>query len=225
MKGARLLVVEDDPAILIGLDEKLRREGYEVVTAADGERAREVLADADLDLVVLDIMLPRLDGLSVLRWLRKERSDLPVLILSAKGREEEKVEGLAAGADDYLPKPFGLKELVARIDALLRRAHGFEKRVEFGAVVVDLRNRQVTRNGEAVALSRKEMELLFCLARNKGRIVTREDLLTAVWGHSPSSGARAVDFHVLNLRRKLEEDPSAPRHLITHHGVGYQLVE
>jgi len=225
MTRARVLVVEDDDAIRIGLEERLGREGYDVLVATDGERARERLADEAFDLVILDIMLPRLDGLGVLRWMRDARIDVPVLVLSARGREHEKVEGLRAGADDYLPKPFGLAELLARVDALLRRASGFERTVEFGDVVVDLRNRCVTRAGAPVELSRKELDLLVALARRRGRIATREDLLDEVWGHHPSSGARAVDFHILNLRRKLEANPREPRYLLTHHGLGYRLVD
>ncbi len=225
MAAERILIVEDDPAILEALAEKLGLEGYRVILAADGEAARERLADEPVDLVLLDLMLPRLDGLSVLRWLRKRSPALPVLIVSARGREEEKVEGLRAGADDYLAKPFGLEELMARIEALLRRSLGPEKSLAFGEVKVDFQRRKVFRRKREVELSRKEMEVLFFLARNRDRIVRREEVLSAVWGHFASSAERAVDFHILNLRRKLEEDPSSPRHILTHHGQGYQLAE
>ena len=224
MTQGRILVVEDDPAILTGLGEKLRMEGYEVVTAADGEEARDRLAAGRLDIVVLDWMLPRLDGLAVLKWLRKHYTRLPVLILSAKGREEEKVEGLRAGADDYLAKPFGLKELMARIEALLRRARGPEKSLTFGEVTVDFTRRRVLRGKREVPVSRKEIEVLFFLAQNSERIVSREEILDAVWGRFAASAERAVDFHILNLRKKLEPDPAAPRYLLTRHGLGYQLV-
>ena len=223
MSKGRILVVEDDPSTLLGLEEKLRMEDYEVSSAADGEAAREKLADEAFDLMVLDLMLPKLDGLSVLRWVRKRPSALPVLILSAKGREEEKVEGLRAGADDYLAKPFGLKELMARVEALLRRSRGLEKVLSFGDVKVDFQKRKVFRGRREVDLSRKEMDVLFFLARHHDRVVTRDEILSAVWGYFASSAERAVDFHVLNLRRKLERDPSAPRHLVTHHGQGYKL--
>jgi DNA-binding response OmpR family regulator len=220
----RILVVEDDRAILAGLREKLALEGYEVLTALDGEEARERLADERLDLVVLDLMLPKLDGIAVLRWLRRRLPELPVLILSARGREEDKVEGLRAGADDYLQKPFGLKELMARIEALLRRARGPDAPFTFGEVTVDFRRRKVFRAGREVVLSRKELELLFFLARRQDRVVSRDEILDGVWGHLASSAARAVDYHMLNLRRKLEKDPSRPRHLLTRHGLGYQLA-
>ncbi|MBI4604343.1 MAG: response regulator transcription factor [Planctomycetes bacterium] len=225
MTRGRILVVEDDPAILAGLEARLRAEGYEVLTAADGEAARDRIADGPLDLVVLDLMLPRLDGLSVLRWLRKRSPALPVLIVSAKGREEEKVEGLVAGADDYLAKPFGLRELLARVEALLRRAGGSGESLQLGAVRLDLKLRKAFRGRKEVPLSRKEADILFYLARNRGRTVPRDEILDAVWGYTAESAARAVDFHVCHLRRKLERDPESPRHILTRHGVGYELVE
>ena len=224
MSRARILVVEDDPAILEALEEKLRMEGHAVVAAEDGEAALRALADEPFDLVVLDLMLPKLDGLTVLRRLRKRSASLPVLILSAKGREEEKVEGLRAGADDYLAKPFGLKELVARIEALLRRARGAAGTVSFGDVKIDLGRRKVHVKGREAALSRKEIDILLFLARNEGRAVTRAEVLTAVWGHFASSADRAVDYHILNLRRKLEQDPESPRHIVTRYGEGYELM-
>jgi len=224
MSKATILVVEDDRAILTALEEKLRIEGYRVILAPDGEEARDRLGEEPPDLVILDLMLPRLDGLGVLRWLRKRYPELPVLILSARGREEEKVEGLRAGADDYLAKPFGLKELMARIEALLRRARGPEGPFTFGEVRVDFRKRKVLCRGKEVVLSRKEMEVLFFLIRHRGRIVSREEILDAVWGYFASSAGRAVDFHILNLRKKLEKDPGSPRHILTRHGLGFQLV-
>jgi DNA-binding response OmpR family regulator len=224
MSRGRILIVEDDPAILAGLVESLRREGYEPAAAADGEEARRRLADEAFDLVVLDLMLPKIDGLGVLRWLRQRSAALPVLILSVKGSEAEKVEGLRAGADDYLAKPFGLKELLARVEALLRRTGGADKTLAFGEVQIDFHRRQVTARGRKVLLSPKEMDLLFFLARNRDRAVTRDEILRGVWGHLAASAARAVDFHVLNLRRKLEPDPESPRHIVTRHGSGYQLV-
>ncbi|MBI4606087.1 MAG: response regulator transcription factor [Planctomycetes bacterium] len=224
MSRARILVVEDDPTILLALAEKLESEGYDAARAADGEEARRRIEDEAFDLVVLDIMLPRLDGLALLRWLRRTGSRLPVLALSAKGLEEEKVEGLKAGADDYIAKPFGLKELLARVEALLRRAHGPATRLAIGGLTLDLERRALFRGEEEVPLSRKEADLLVYLARHRDRPVSRDEILDAVWGHFASSAERAVDFHVLRLRRKLEPDPSSPRHIVTRHGRGYQLV-
>jgi len=220
----RILVVEDDAAILVGLREKLILEGFEVVTAEDGEAAQDRLGAEPPDLMILDLMLPRLDGLSVLRWLRRRNATLPVLILSARGREEEKVAGLKAGADDYLVKPFGLDELLARVEALLRRARGPEEAVTFGEIRVDPARKKVTRKGAEVILSRKELDLLVYLVKNRDRVVSREDILDRVWGHFASSADRAVDYHILNLRKKLEPDPGTPRHILTRHGLGYQLV-
>jgi two-component system alkaline phosphatase synthesis response regulator PhoP len=220
----RILVVEDDPAIHIALEEKLRLEGFEVDSARDGEEARERLAEGAPDLVILDLMLPRLDGLSVLRWLRKKQKDLPVLILSARGREDDKVEGLKAGADDYLAKPFGLKELIARIGVLLRRARGPAERVHIGEVEVDARERRVYRDGGEVELSKKELDILLHLIRHRGEIVSRDALLDAVWGYSDAGSARAIDYHIVNLRKKLEADPAHPRSILTRHGLGYELA-
>ena len=225
MSRGRVLVVEDDPAILAGLRSMLRSEGYEVATAADGEAARDRIAEGPLDLVILDLMLPRLDGISVLRWLRKRSPALPVLILSARGREEEKVAGLKAGADDYLTKPFSLRELSARVEALLRRSSGSGECLKLGSLRLDFKRRKAFRGEREAPLTRKEADILFYLARQRGRAVPRDEILDAVWGYLAESAARAVDFHVLNLRRKLERDPESPRHLVTRHGLGYELVE
>ena len=225
MSRARLLIVEDDAALRAGIEGKLRLEGYEPLVAADGEEAKARVLDGPFDLVILDIMLPRLDGLSFLRWLRKRASRLPVLILSARGREEEKVEGLRAGADDYLAKPFGLGELLARVEALLRRTRADEKEIVVGDLRLDLERRKVFVRRREIPLSRKEIEVLAVLARHRDRPVTREEILRAVWGHFASSAGRAVDFHILNLRRKLETDPRAPRRILTRHGHGYQLSD
>jgi two-component system alkaline phosphatase synthesis response regulator PhoP len=194
------------------------------VVARDGEEARDRLADEPPHLVILDLMLPKLDGLSVLKWLRKRQKELPVLILSARGREEEKVEGLRAGADDYLAKPFGLKELMARIEALLRRTRGPDEPFTFDEVLIDFQRRKVLKKGKEVTLSRKELEILFFLVRHRDRVVSREEILEAVWGYFASSAERAVDFHILNLRRKLEPDPGSPRHILTRHGLGFELI-
>lgn len=223
MSGEHILLVEDDPAIVTGLVTKLEIEGFVVSVAADGARAQKWLEVSSPDLIVLDIMLPELDGLSLLRWLRRRTTTLPVLILSARGREEQKVEGLQAGADDYLAKPFGLAELLARIQALLRRSRGGRARVQFGEVEVDLESNQVFRTGEPVALSAKELGLLLFLVRRPNVTHPRETIHASVWGELDVCDPRAVDFHMVNLRRKLETDPKAPAHLLTRHGRGYEL--
>lgn len=223
MSGEHILLVEDDPAIVTGLVTKLEIEGFVVSVASDGARAQKWLEVSAPDLVVLDIMLPELDGLSLLRWLRRRTTTLPVLILSARGREEQKVEGLQAGADDYLAKPFGLAELLARVSALLRRARGGRARVQFGEVEIDVESNQVFRAGEPVALSAKELGLLLFLVRRPNVTHPRETIHASVWGELDVCDPRAVDFHMVNLRRKLETDPKSPAHLLTRHGRGYEL--
>ena len=221
----RVLLVEDEVRLAENLAAALRDgPGFAVDWAGDGEMGDDFARGGVYDLVILDLMLPRLDGLSVLRWLRKRDAALPVLIISARGREEEKVEGLRAGADDYLAKPFGLKELMARVEALLRRSRGPEGPVAVGDLAVDFRRREVRRKGKEVSLSRKELEILLYLARHRDRVVPREEMLQAIWGYFASSAERAIDFHILNLRRKLEDDPAAPRHIVTRHGLGFQLL-
>ena len=225
MSRGRILLVEDDPAILAGLREKLTLEGYEVIVAEDGEEAHDRLDDSPPDLVLLDLMLPKLDGFAVLRSIRKRYASLPVLILSAKGLEEEKVAGLRAGADDYLAKPFGLRELLARVEALLRRARGGDETIGIGTIRIDPMARKVFRDDAEVNLSRKELEVLIYLASKRNCVVSRQDILEAVWGYLAASSERTVDFHILNLRRKLEEDPVNPRLIVTRHGLGFQLVD
>ncbi len=223
MSKARILIVEDDKAIREAVREKLAIDGYEVEIAVDGDQAQLRLGENSYDLVLLDLMLPKLDGISLLKWLREYWPDLPVLIMSAKGREEDKVQGLRSGADDYLAKPFGMKELMARIEALLRRSRGPRKPVTFGAITVDLIQKKVYRNNEEVLLSRKELELLQFFVQHPERTFSRSEILDAVWGYDAGSTGRAVDYHVLHLRQKLEATPARPRHIITHHGLGYEF--
>ncbi len=224
MSGEGILVVEDDSAILAGLERKLSREGYLVTTAMTGKAAIEKLKLSVPDLVILDLMLPELDGLSVLRWLRRKNTRMPVLILSARGQEDEKIAGLRAGADDYLTKPFGLGELMARIDALLRRSRGGNSEISFGDLSVDLERCQVLRGGAEVALSKMELHVFLFLVRHRNHVVSREMIQASVWGDPTLSDPRAVDYHILNLRKKLEADPRSPRYLRTRHRLGYELV-
>ncbi len=223
MSAPSLLIVEDDTAIRVGLEEKLTSEGYRVTTAVDGEGAIRELEDRAFDLVVLDLMLPKRDGLSVLRWLRLRDRDRPVLILSARGDESDKVEGLRSGADDYLAKPFGIAELLARIQALLRRAGRSGDTVSFGEVRIDLSEGRVWRRDVEVALRKKERDVLLYLARHRGRAVSREEILRGTSGLAASSAVRSIDFHILMLRRKLEVDPKRPEHIVTRHGEGFVL--
>jgi two-component system, OmpR family, alkaline phosphatase synthesis response regulator PhoP len=222
----RVLIVEDDPDLAFGLRNNLEIEGYVVDTAADGVRAAQVLSQERYDLVLLDLMLPGMDGLRVLRTIRERGDRTPVLILTARGQEEDKVRGLRLGADDYVTKPFGVLELLARIEALLRRAMPVLPATDsyrFGAVEIDGTSRTVKLAGSAVELSPKEFDLLFALVRAQGAVCSRQALMREVWGYEASVLSRTVDTHMAELRRKLEADASAPEYLLTVRKVGYRL--
>ena len=218
-----LLVVEDDRTILAGLAMNLRFEGYEVRTAVDGESGLQHALRPGLDLVVLDVMLPGLNGFEVLRELRKRGSTVPVVVLSAKVSEPDKVMALDLGADDYVVKPFGLAELVARIKAVLRRRSGEGSVVRFGDVDVDLARQEVQRGGAGVAFTAQEFRVLRAFLSAPGRVLTRDQLLEAAWGLGYEGTARTVDNFVRALRVKLEADPERPRHFFTVRGVGYRF--
>ena len=227
---ARVLVVEDNPDLAYGLRNSLEIAGHDVVVAADGPEGVERARDCDPDVIVLDLMLPGMDGYRVLRTIREERLEMPVLILTARGEEADKVLGFRLGADDYVTKPFGVLELLARIEALLRRAGQWREpaapiaQVEhFGDVEVDVNARTVRRAGERVELTPKEFDLLVALLRRQGRVTTRTELLKAVWGYNASVVSRTVDTHVAELRRKLEIDAASPRHILTVWKVGYKF--
>jgi DNA-binding response OmpR family regulator len=224
--GATILVIEDDRALREGLVLNFELHGYRVDAAADGEEGMQKAFDARPDLIVLDIMLPGWSGLDILTELRDRNENVPVLILSARGTTDNKVEGLNIGADDYLAKPFELPELLARVEAMLRRRiidQPAEPPFTFGHVVLDRINRQVTVRGAEVALSAKEFDLLRFLALAPGRPRTREEILDNVWGWDFEGSPRTVDNFIRSLRRKLEAVPSHPRHILTAHGVGYKL--
>jgi len=226
-----ILIVEDNPDLAYGLRTGLEIEGYEVAVAEDGEtglaRAKQWLPD----LVILDLMLPGMDGYRVLRSLRDDGLEMPVLILTARGQEADKVLGFRLGADDYVTKPCGVLELLARVGALLRRSRMSERAVHvageaverFGDIEINPASRTVTRRGEPVALSPKEFDLLLTLIRRRGAVASRVELLREVWGHRVEVMTRTVDIHIAELRRKLEDDPSAPRHILTVWKAGYRL--
>jgi len=227
---ARVLVVEDNPDLAYGLRNSLEIAGHDVVVAADGPEGVERARDCDPDVIVLDLMLPGMDGYRVLRTIREERLEMPVLILTARGEEADKVLGFRLGADDYVTKPFGVLELLARIEALLRRAGQWREPAapiaqmeRFGDVEVDVNARTVRRAGERVELTPKEFDLLVALLRRQGRVTTRTELLKAVWGYNASVVSRTVDTHVAELRRKLEIDAASPRHILTVWKVGYKF--
>jgi DNA-binding response OmpR family regulator len=228
-----ILVVEDNANLAYGLATSLELEGHEVVLAEDGAAGLRAARDQRPDLVILDLMLPGLDGYRVLQTLRERGETAPVLILTARGEEADKVLGFRLGADDYVTKPFGLLELLARVAALLRRAGAGARpvalapapeTVRFGEVEVDPGCRLVRRRGEEVALTPKEFDLLWALLRRQGGVAARLELLSEVWGHRAAVMTRTVDMHVAQLRRKLEDDPAAPRHIVTVWKAGYRLA-
>ena len=227
--SGRLLIVEDDLALRTGLRDSFAGEGFDVTTAEDGDQGRELLLSRHFDGVVLDLMLPGRGGLEILRELRQRGLGTPVLLLTARGEENDKVLGLELGADDYVTKPFGIRELIARVRAMLRRTtlaeeapvHGFN----LGGARVDLDAFQLQRDGETHKLSKKEAGILALLYRNRGKAVSRSRFLAEVWGTDEFVSTRTVDTHVLNLRHKLEVDAAAPRYLVTVHGIGYRLEE
>jgi DNA-binding response OmpR family regulator len=223
----KILVVEDDPAILRGLADNLRFEGYDVITAQDGETGGKLQKTHKPDLIVLDLMLPRLGGLDLCRRLRKEGVQTPVLMLTAKSEESDRVTGLDTGADDYVTKPFSVKELMARVRALLRRAQpqtSLPDALRFGDVDVDFLRYEARKKGKSVEMTRKEFAILRFLASRTGEAVTRDDLLNEVWGYEVYPVSRTVDNHVAGLRAKLEADPANPSHIRTIHGVGYKFT-
>ena len=223
-----ILVVEDEATLASALSYNLRKAGYKVVEARDGAVALREARRARPDAIVLDLMLPQIDGLEVCRRVRAE-SDVPILMLTAKSEEIDKVVGLELGADDYMTKPFGMRELMARLRALLRRS-GPGRRVEGGQRLVagdielDARGRTVRKAGREVTLKPKEFDLLYFLVNQAGRVFSRDQLLEHVWGYEFFGGSRTVDVHMRWLREKLEERPAEPRHLLTVRGVGYKFV-
>lgn len=221
----RILVVEDEPGIALGLEDDLKMEGYDVEVIGDGLEASRRAKEAGFDLIVLDVMLPGKDGFEVCRDLRRNGLRLPILMLTAKAREEEKVMGLELGADDYLTKPFGTRELRARIKALLRRSANEDdpSSYSFGDAEFDSARGELRVNGKPVDLTRIEFKLLDFFIRSRGRILTRERLLEGVWGQDTFASDRIVDNHIANLRRKIEPDPANPRYLLNVRGLGYRF--
>ena len=221
----KVLVVEDDPGILRAVADNLRFEKYDVVTAADGETAYALQQQQQPDLIVLDLMLPRVSGLELCRRLRAEDVQVPVLVLTARSEEADRVGGLDMGADDYMIKPFSMPELMARVRALLRRSSTVLAAVlTFGDVEVDFRRHTAVRAGRAIDMTRKEFALLRFLASREDTVITRDELLNKVWGFETYPVTRTVDNHIASLRAKLEADPARPVYIQTVHGVGYKFV-
>ena len=222
-----ILIVEDDPSIARGLTQNLRFEGYSVEVVADGALGLRFAVDERPDLVLLDVMLPQMNGFEVLRELRRLEVDVPVILLTAKGEEVDKVRGLDLGADDYVVKPFGLAELLARIRSVLRRKQQLEKRIDrttFGAVEIDFVTRAATVGGEPVDLTTREFELLRLFLQREGEALPREEIVRRVWGYNYDGTDRTLDNFVSRLRQKLEPEPSSPRHFLTVRGLGYRFV-
>ena len=209
-----------------GLQDNLRFEGYQTLTALHGREGLRLALQEAPDLILLDVMMPELSGWDVLRALRQERVDIPVILLTARGEEVDRVLGLELGADDYVTKPFSLRELMARIRAVLRRPGPRQKFEEFafGDVRVHLRARQAFKGGQEVRLTRKEFDLLRYLVEHPGEVITRDRLLDEVWGYEQFPTTRTVDTHILRLRQKFEDDPERPAHILTAHGQGYRFV-
>jgi len=225
---AAILVIEDDPAMIAGLKDNLEIEGYRIMTATNVRQGRVAALQGKPDLIVLDLMLPDGDGVSLCRELRAQGLQQPIIMLTARGEEMDKVLGFESGADDYIVKPFGLRELLARIHAQLRRHSGTEQMlgpVAVGMAVVDFRRHQLNRDGVLQEVSAKELELLRYLVLHRGEVVSRETLLAEVWGHQREVATRTVDNFIVRLRKKLEADPADPHYLITVHGSGYKLIE
>jgi DNA-binding response OmpR family regulator len=224
---AKILIVEDEPNMVAGLRDNFEYEGYEVITAYDGEEGlRRALSDGP-DLLVLDVMMPKMSGLEVCKQLKAKLPSLPIIMLTARGQEVDKVVGLELGADDYVTKPFSIRELLARIKAVLRRAQPVVRLKDsytFGDVEVNVRTCVVTRAGQQIDVSGKEFELLDYFLHHPGETLSRDRLLDEVWGYDNFPTTRTVDAHIVRLRQKLEPKPDEPRFILTVHGVGYKFV-
>lgn len=221
----RILLVDDEPGLRRTLSDRLRKEGYAVDTAANGDIALELARKGHYDLIILDLNLPAKDGLQVCQELRREGRNVAVLMLTARDTIADKITGLKSGADDYMTKPFESAELLARMEALLRRTRGDlgSDELTFGDVVVKPRGGQVLRGGRAIRLSAQEFKLLVHLVRHPGIVLSRDELLDAVWGYQATPETRTVDVHVSWLRQKLEPDPHNPRYIVTVYGLGYRF--
>jgi DNA-binding response OmpR family regulator len=227
--STRILLVDDEQSIQTLLSYPLRKDGYLVTSAQDGHEALQRFSEGRFDLVILDLMLPRLDGVEVCRELRA-RSQVPIIMLTAKGSETDKVAGLEVGADDYITKPFSMREFRSRVKAALRRSRmagepANDESIQHGELTVDYGRRMVTLRGEEVRVTYVEFEILGALARSPGRVLSRETLLEHVWGDSEYRDPRTVDVHIRHLREKLERDPKEPEYLFTVRGVGYRFKE
>lgn len=223
----KILIVEDEPKMVAGLRDNFEYEGYEVLTAHDGIEGLERALATSPDLIVLDVMMPKMSGLDVCRQLKMKRPSIPIIMLTARGQEVDKVVGLELGADDYVTKPFSIRELLARVKAVLRRSHALpqdQDRHSFGDVEVDMHACRVTKDGMHVEFTTKEYELLKYFLCHPGQSLSRERLLGEVWGYEVQTNTRTVDAHLVRLRQKLEPNPEQPRFFLTVHGTGYKFA-
>lgn len=223
----KILIIEDDPALLSGLSESLSREQYSVTKAEEGQKGYVLASSGNFDIILLDIMLPLKDGFEICRDLRKEGINTPIIMLTSKSGEIDKVVGLEIGADDYITKPFSLKELLARIKALLRRAQPAEPGMEeysFGKVKMNLKKMEVEKSGTPVKLSATEYKILQYFVEHEGQVITRDKFLDDVWGYDAFPTTRTVDNYILSIRKKIEDDPSSPEHIVTIHTAGYKFI-
>jgi two-component system alkaline phosphatase synthesis response regulator PhoP len=224
---ARVLIVEDDKAMAAALRDGFAYEGFEVQVARDGESGLRAALERSPDAIILDVMLPKLSGLDILKQLRHKGDSVPVILLTARGQEIDKVVGLRSGADDYVTKPFSFMELMARVEALLRRSGGFSEgieRYEFGDVSIDFSKKQAFKGGCEVELSPREFRLLQFFVQKRGQVLSREQLLDGVWGYESSTLTRTVDMHVAKLRKKVEDQPADPQYITTVHRMGYKFT-
>lgn len=223
-----ILIVEDDPALLTGLSESLTNENYSVVKAEDGEKGYQIASENKFDLILLDLILPLKDGYEVCRDLRRDGTNTPIIMLTSKNEEIDKVLGLEMGADDYITKPFSLKELLARIKALLRRSQpalpGIEE-YSFGNVKMNLKKMEIEKKGSPLKLSATEYKILKYFIEHEGEVISRDKFLDDVWGYDAFPTTRTVDNYVLSIRKKIEDDPSSPEHIVTVHTAGYKFIK
>lgn len=229
---ARVLIVEDDEAMSIALRDGFQYEGYSVTVAKDGEAGLKLATEDEPDLILLDVMLPKMTGLDICKQLRGDGNGVPIIMLTARGQEIDKVLGLKLGADDYITKPFGFMELLARAEAVLRRARGpagnggaaAPETYRFGDVAIDFKRHEAKKAGHPIDLSPREFQLLAYFIQHKGEIVTREKLLDTVWDYNAIPFTRTVDMHIAKLRKKIEDNPSDPKHIVTVHRLGYKFT-
>ena len=221
---AKILLIEDDASLLYGLQKNLQFEGYDVLVASDGEKGLQLAVDSKPDLIILDIMLPTMNGYEICETLRKHRIDIPVIFLSAKSTESDKISGLELGGDDYMTKPFSVRELLARVKSVLRRLkEDQEEPVTFGEVRIDFRGRAVWLRDKPVNLTSKEFQLLIFLVNNRGKALPRDTILQKVWGYNYYGTSRTIDNFITRLRQKIEDDVNHPHYILTVRGVGYKF--